>query len=106
MLIISLEEWNVSSVVHRNLLELEVIPTEEEVMVDLLEILEDLLVDDVVTVAVVQVLLQQCPLTEFHQPLKEIRAVLEHQQVDLMHSLVVEVALVVLECLYVDHQIH
>ena len=34
MLIISLEEWNVSSVVHRNLLELEVIPTEEEVTVE------------------------------------------------------------------------
>jgi hypothetical protein len=75
-----------------------------EVMLHLLEILEDLLVDDLVTVAVVQVLLQQCPLTEFHQPLKEIRAVVEHQEVDLMHSLVVEVALDLLAV--VEFQVH
>ena len=43
MLIISLEEWNVSSVVHRNLLELEVIPTEGEVMVEEIHTEEDVI---------------------------------------------------------------
>ena len=43
MLIISLEEWNVSSVVHRNLLELEVIPMEEEVMVEEIHTEEDVI---------------------------------------------------------------
>ena len=42
MLIISLEEWNVSSVVHRNLLELEEIPT-EEVMVEEIHTEEDVI---------------------------------------------------------------